>query len=36
MIKRTITQSGTYANESCGDLSGGEAMAPDGTKVMVQ
>lgn len=35
-VKRTITQTGKYLGESCGDLSGGEAKGPDGTKVMVQ
>lgn len=36
VVKRTITQTGKYLGESCGDLVGGEAMAPDGTKVLVQ
>ncbi|MCC7251334.1 DUF3617 family protein [Hyphomicrobium sp.] len=35
-VKRTITQTGKYLGESCGDLIGGEAKGPDGTKVMVQ
>ena len=35
-VKRTITQTGKYLGESCGDLIGGEARGPDGTKVMVQ
>ncbi len=35
-IKRVILQDGTYLGESCGDLRGGEALAADGTKVMVQ
>jgi hypothetical protein len=35
-VKRTITQTGKYLGASCGDLAGGEAKAPDGTKVMVQ
>lgn len=35
-IKRVILQDGTYLGESCGDLKGGEALAADGTKVMVQ
>jgi len=35
-IKRTILQDGSYLGASCGDLKGGEAMTPDGTKVMVQ
>ena len=35
-VKRTIVQKGKYLGESCGDLVGGEAKAPDGTKVLVQ
>ena len=35
-VKRTITQTGKYLGESCGDLVGGEAVGPDGTRVMVQ
>lgn len=35
-VKRTITQTGRYLGESCGDLVGGEAMSSDGTRVMVQ
>lgn len=35
-VKRTITQKGRYLGESCGDLTGGEAMGSDGTRVMVQ
>lgn len=35
-VKRTITQKGRYLGESCGDLTGGEAMGADGTRVMVQ
>lgn len=35
-VKRVILQDGTYLGESCGDLRGGEALAPDGTKVLVQ
>lgn len=35
-VKRTITQTGKYLNESCGDLMGGEAKGSDGTRVMVQ
>lgn len=35
-VKRTITQIGTYLGQSCGDLVGGEAIGPDGTKVLVQ
>jgi hypothetical protein len=36
IIKRDITQSGSYLGESCGDLKAGEAMGPDGHKVAVQ
>jgi Protein of unknown function (DUF3617) len=36
VVKRTITQSGKYLGESCGDLKSGEAEGPDGKKVMVQ
>lgn len=35
-VKRTILQDGTYLGESCGDLQPGEALAPDGSKVLVQ
>lgn len=35
-VKRTITQTGKYLGENCGDLIGGEAKGPDGVKVMVQ
>jgi hypothetical protein len=35
-VKRTITQKGKYLGESCGDLVGGEAIGPDGSKVLVQ
>lgn len=35
-VKRTITQKGKYLGASCGDLVGGEAMAPDGTRTLVQ
>jgi hypothetical protein len=35
-VKRVILQDGKYLGESCGDLRGGEALASDGTKVMVQ
>ena len=35
-VRRTITQTGRYLGESCGDLTGGEAMGSDGTRVMVQ
>ncbi|MGQ0673380.1 MAG: DUF3617 domain-containing protein [Hyphomicrobium sp.] len=36
VVKRTITQEGTYLAPSCGELKGGEAMGPDGMKVAVQ
>lgn len=36
VIKRTITQNGTYLGDSCGDLKGGEAIAPNGEKIAVQ
>lgn len=36
VIKRTITQTGSYVGESCGDLKGGEAMGADGSKIAVQ
>lgn len=35
-VKRTITQTGRYLGKNCGDLTGGEAMGSDGTRVMVQ
>jgi hypothetical protein len=35
-IKRVIEQQGKYVSESCGDLKAGEAMSPDGVRVMVQ
>lgn len=35
-VKRTITQTGKYLGASCGDLVGGEAKGPDGSKVLVQ
>ena len=35
-VKRTITQSGKYLGESCGDLVGGEAMGSDGSRILVQ
>ncbi len=35
-VKRTITQSGTYLGDSCGELKGGEAKGSDGKKVLVQ
>jgi hypothetical protein len=35
-VPRTIVQHGKYLGEACGELKAGEAMAPDGTKVMVQ
>ncbi len=36
VVKRTITQDGTYLGESCGDLKAGEAMGSDGHKIMAQ
>ena len=36
VIKRDITQSGSYLGESCGDLKPGEAMGSDGHKIAVQ
>lgn len=36
VVRRRITQNGKYLGESCGDLKPGEAMAADGTKVLVQ
>jgi len=35
-VKRTITQTGKYLGESCGDLKAGEAKGTDGKKVLVQ
>jgi hypothetical protein len=35
-VRRTISQTGKYLGEDCGELAGGEAKAPDGTRVMVQ
>jgi hypothetical protein len=35
-VKRTITQTGTYKGEGCGDLKAGEARGSDGKKVLVQ
>jgi hypothetical protein len=35
-VKRKISQTGKYLGEDCGDLAGGEAKGPDGTRVMVQ
>jgi hypothetical protein len=35
-VKRTITQTGTYQGESCGDLKAGEARGSDGKKVLMQ
>lgn len=35
-VKRKISQSGKFLGEDCGDLAGGEAKAPDGTRIMVQ
>ncbi|MFA5950903.1 MAG: DUF3617 family protein [Hyphomicrobium sp.] len=36
VIKRTISQTGNYLSESCGDLKAGEAMGTDGSKIAVQ
>lgn len=36
VVKRTIKQQGTYLGESCGDVAPGQAITPDGSKVMVQ
>jgi hypothetical protein len=35
-VKRIILQDGTYLSESCGDLRPGEALSPDGAKILVQ
>ncbi|MGE3228594.1 MAG: DUF3617 domain-containing protein [Hyphomicrobium sp.] len=35
-VKRTIVQKGRYLGESCGDLVGGEAKGPDGSRILVQ
>jgi hypothetical protein len=35
-VKRTITQTGKYLGESCGDLVGGEAKGADGSRILVQ
>ena len=35
-VKRSITQTGKYLGESCGDLKAGEARGADGKKVLVQ
>lgn len=35
-VKRTITQTGKYLGQSCGDLVGGEAKGADGSKILVQ
>lgn len=35
-VKRTITQTGKYLGEACGDLVGGEAMGSDGSRILVQ
>ena len=35
-VKRTITQTGKYLGEGCGDLVGGEAMGADGSRILVQ
>lgn len=36
VIKRSITQTGTYLSDSCGELGAGEAMGSDGSKISVQ
>jgi len=36
VVNRTISQSGRFLDSNCGDLKPGEAMGPDGNKVMVQ
>jgi hypothetical protein len=36
MVKRTITQTGKYLGESCGDLAAGEAKGQDGSRILVQ
>jgi hypothetical protein len=36
VVKRTITQEGTYEGASCGELKAGEAMGSDGHKIAVQ
>ena len=35
-VKRSITQTGKYLGESCGDLKAGKAKGADGKKVLVQ
>jgi len=35
-VTRSIVQDGKYLGASCGDLQAGEAMSPDGVRVMVQ
>ncbi len=35
-VKRTISQTGKYLGGNCGDLVGGEAMGPDGSRILVQ
>jgi hypothetical protein len=35
-VKRTITQTGTYVSDNCGELKGGEAKGTDGKKILVQ
>ncbi len=35
-VKRTITQTGKYLGENCGDLHAGEAKGEDGTRILVQ
>jgi len=36
VVRRTITQTGKYLADSCGELKPGEAETPDGTRVLVQ
>lgn len=36
VVKRTITQLGTYLGDACGDLKPGEAQSADGTRILVQ
>lgn len=36
VVKRTITQLGTFVGSACGELKPGEAEAPDGTRLLVQ
>ncbi|WP_439543248.1 DUF3617 domain-containing protein [Hyphomicrobium sp.] len=35
-VKRTITQTGNYLGENCGDLAAGEAKGTDGSRIVVQ